>query len=166
MRVLVSRCSLPYILPAWPPLTPSPSITTQPWGEQCYLHRISTCTNCAHTHRPPHARSHDGWPSPLSNAQKHYPSPSSPEERDALLKLTLCSVAASPASLCGSQPGCGATHAGRCPPPPNLSWVGDHRRTSSSFNTSHFIRHYSELLRINHTVCARLCPCWEYSKCW
>ncbi len=35
-------------------------------------------------------------------------------------------------------------------PPLNLSWVVDHRGSSSSFNAPHFTLHYSELLRINH----------------
>lgn len=108
-----------------------------------------------HTHRP--TRPRDGWPSPLGNARKHYLSPSSPEERDALLKIdTLATAAASPASprAWKSARACGAAHAGRCLLL-ILSWVlgglGDHRSTSSSFKTSQFILHFSEALRRNHS---------------
>lgn len=77
-------------------LPSSSSITTlQPGGDQLSLHTISTCTH----YTPIHTRAAmmDGLLA-LCNAQKSYPSPSSPEERDALLQLILSPLAAAPPS--------------------------------------------------------------------
>lgn len=75
--------------------------------------------------------------------------PGSPQERDALLRID------TPAPWQrGSRPGGGATHAGRC-----LLLIfsargeGDHGGALGSFNTSHFVLHYSEVLGINHAKC-------------
>lgn len=64
--------------------------TPQPGG----YNNNATCIQSAHAHTV-HTRTHtrvcghDGWPSPLGIAQMHYPSPSGPEERDALLPASV-----------------------------------------------------------------------------
>lgn len=97
-------------------LPPSPSLTTLKALRRATL---PACNQHIHTQRPTNAR--DGWSFPLVNAQRHYPSPTSPEERDALLKLTLCSTAASLAMWKSARR---QSYSCRKVPPPNLSWVG------------------------------------------
>lgn len=115
-----------------------------------------TCALYTHTYTRRPTRPRDGWPSPLGNAQKHYLSPSSPEERDALLKIDTLAPWQCPrqAPCVEVSPGLRSCSCGKVPPL-NLvlgGWGGRyHRSTSSSFNTSPFILHYSESLRMNHS---------------
>lgn len=147
----------PDALPARPPLPPppasSPITTLQPGGEQCSLHTISTFTYCTHTDTETkcmHTAMMDGLPA-LCNAQKHYSSPSSPEERDAPLKVTqpitpTPSLTRSRGKMCGSFP-----HRPACAWMYRVQRALDHLHISISYFYS--ILHPSYLLFMSIVCC-------------